>query len=158
MILEFKDTKGALPPPLNLITLALYDIPMLLWRGCKKLRTQGLRSSRVYPDVEDVDDDRRGFKAVPSAQQLHALRINELRARKKFLQQQEELRARQIASRVDDIREELASLRHESRSSLAAMEEKQDARDKANTALLQSVVDQLNGTPRAAGAGQANGG
>ena len=155
MILEFKDTKGALPPPLNLITLALYDIPVLLWRGFKKLRSQGgLRSSRVWPDGTDVDvdDDRRGFKAVPSAAQLHALRINELRARKKFLQQQEELRSRQIDSRVDDIRDELASLRHESRTSLAAMEEKQDARDKANTALLQSLLDQMGGAAGTSGA------
>jgi len=141
VILEFKDTKGALPPPLNLITLVCYDVPRLLLRGCMRFWVR-----RVHPEGEGpgFEQEHSGFKAIPSLSKLHSLRIAELRARRKFLQQQSDRHALMIDARVDDMRVELDGLRRETRTSLLSLAERQDTRDKATSAMLESILESVD--------------
>uniref|UniRef100_A0A7S3BQR6 Ion transport domain-containing protein n=1 Tax=Haptolina ericina TaxID=156174 RepID=A0A7S3BQR6_9EUKA len=136
VILEFKDTKGALPPPLNVVEVFLYALPQRAWRKFKRRNQVG--------SMIDTEERLRGFKSVPSAAMLRRLRTRELRARTKFLQQQEERQASQIDSRVEDIREELEQLRRESRSAAATLAERQAAQDKATSSVLANIEASLS--------------
>ena len=56
VILEFKDTKGALPPPLNVVEVFLYELPKRAWRKFKRRNQVG--------SMIDTEERLRGFKSV----------------------------------------------------------------------------------------------
>ncbi len=83
LILDYKDGRTALPPPLNV----LVDVPRALWWLLCKLREVVLRVPHAKPDEAS---DTHGFRAAPNASMLRKLRLRELEGRDRFLRRRDQ--------------------------------------------------------------------
>jgi len=138
VIMEFKDTKGALPPPFNLLPLVFFDFPRWLYRNIR-----WLLGKKVHPDSMMGARSQFGFKAIPTASQLQVIRSSEIRARKKFLQQHDAAKEDQITSRIDATFNELEKFKRETRASLEAVLDRQAATESTGSAALANMMTLL---------------
>ena len=94
LIEEFK-RKGALPPPLNILTIVLYDLPLVITRI---LKCCGLtRNALTFGWLRHSARPRDGFKLLPGPEQQRALYRRGRAVLKRFLLR----RTRQQQKRLD---------------------------------------------------------
>ena len=112
IIQEFK-RKGALPPPLNVITVVIVDLPRVLrWllRACGCMRGDGQGGG-------GGEISRDGFRLVPGPTQQQVLQRRLLVTLRRCLKRQGTEQEQQLESRVAELQAQLVQMQAESRSS-----------------------------------------
>jgi hypothetical protein len=151
LIQEFK-RKGALPPPLNALTLLCFDLPRAVAFVSRTCRCEGLADalSRLIGDVGNEGISRDGFRLVPgpSQQQLFARRMR--LALRRCLKRQTMEQDAHIDHQVAELREQLVQLRTEARSNFEHLSVLQVASREATSGMLtaRSALTSRQGTHR----------